>query len=125
MRPEIPMSDRTPNAVPMTTAALERHALLRERGLPTLSVLVGPPECVARRWRRWAAGRGLAVATHPSAEPGVFVPQCVAELAGRVDLRGRAVEALARRCGREPADVRSELAAKTLHGLEQLLRAAP
>jgi Protein of unknown function (DUF559) len=119
------MPNVSPEPKPSTTAALDRHALLRERGLPTLSVLVGSRVPTASAWRRWAAGHGQALQTHQSAEPRTVVRACVAELARGHDLQRRSVELLAEQCGRNPSDLQAELAGKTLHGLDQLLRTLP
>lgn len=41
---------------------LDRHQIRREQGIPTVTVLVGPPGLGVQAWRNWAGRRGLSVA---------------------------------------------------------------
>jgi hypothetical protein len=107
------------------TAALDRHAMGRGQGLPTVSVLYGPPGLAALAWRRWADGRGCRVAAHPTPAPEQFVPALVTDLAGQHDLTEFALRYLAARTGRTAADLRATFAGKTLHDLDQFWAAVP
>jgi hypothetical protein len=83
-------------------AILDRHAIRRSTGVPTVSLLVGPIGPGSRTWRRWAAGRsqGVVVATRtlfPHAE-------WVRSIAERVDLPAAAVHCVAQRTGRDPEE---------------------
>ena len=81
-------------------AILDRHAIRRTTGVPTVSVLVGPIGAGGGTWRHWAAaaGRSVVVANRnvfPSAE-------WVRSVAEQVDVPAAAVHCLARRAGRDP-----------------------
>ncbi len=66
----------------------------RERGVPCVTVLAGPPPVAAEPWRTWAAasGRGLAECTGTARE--AVLGTWVDALAARVDLPRRAAESL-------------------------------
>src|SRR6476661_5239085 len=98
------MSDQATQPPGSAAALLDRHEVLRQRGLPTLSVLVGPPGSGTREWLQWAAGRGYVADVYSSADPSRLLPACVAALARRHDLRCCAVAVLARQSGRDPTD---------------------
>src|SRR5262245_33835623 len=81
-------------------AILERHAIRRAAGVPTVSVLVGPIGVGARTWRHWATatGRSVVAANHHLFPFGEWV-RCVSE---QVDVPAAAVRRLARRAERDP-----------------------
>ena len=92
-------------------AVLDRHALRRATGVPTVSLLVGPIGAGGGTWRRWAArtGRSVVVATRnlfPYAE-------WVRSVAEQTDLPAAAVYCLARRAGRDPNEFLAAWQAKT------------
>ncbi len=85
-----------------TATILDRHAVRRSAGVPTVSLLAGPVGPGSRTWRRWAAGRrqGVVVAAQnlfPRAE-------WVRAIAERLDLQAAAVHCVARRAGRDPEE---------------------
>src|SRR5689334_18253119 len=100
----------SPPAEPVPTL-LTRHAARRARGVPTVSVLVGPVGAGGRAWRRWAGQASHVVLT--LADPTAAPAACMAELAGRIDLSAAAVDAVARRLDRDPVEFRTAWRTKT------------
>jgi hypothetical protein len=92
-------------------AILERHAIRRSAGLPTVSVLVGPIGGGIRAWRRWVAdtGRSVIVAN------GNLFPYAdwVRIVAEQIDLPVAAVLCLAQRADRDPDEFLLAWRAKT------------
>jgi hypothetical protein len=79
---------------------LDRHAIRRTAGVPTVSVLAGPIGAGCGTWRRWASttGRRVVVASRnlfPTAE-------WVRSITEQVDLPAAAVRCLAQQAGRDP-----------------------
>jgi hypothetical protein len=93
------------------TAILNRHAIRRGTGLPTLSVLVGPIGPGGRAWRRWvtATGRSIVVAN------GNLFPyaEWLRSVADQIDLPAAAVQCLAQRADRNPDEFLVAWRAKT------------
>jgi hypothetical protein len=90
---------------------LDRHAVRRSAGVPTVSLLVGPIGAGGGTWRRWTSttGRSIVVANRnlfPSAE-------WVNSVAEQVDLPAAAVQCLARRVERDPDEFLPAWRAKT------------
>jgi hypothetical protein len=84
-------------------AILDRHAVRRAAGVPTVSLLVEPIGAGGGTWRRWAGstGRGVVVAKRnlfPCAE-------WVRSVAEEVDLPAAAVRRLAQRARRDPNEL--------------------
>jgi len=79
---------------------LDRHAIRRTAGVPTVSLLVGPIGVGCATWRRWASttGRKVIVANRNLFPMDQWV-RCVAE---QVDLPAAAIRCLAQRAGRDP-----------------------
>src|SRR5947209_6510554 len=105
------------NAVPTSLAPddpariLDRHAIRRTGGVPTVSLLVGPIGAGSGTWRRWASasGRRGVVASRnlfPTAE-------WVRPVAEQVDLPAAGVRCLAQRAGRDPNQFLAEWRDKT------------
>ncbi len=97
MTPPNPSADRD------ALLTLDRHATRRRQGVPTVSVLAGPPGAGGRLWRRWAAGRAGPVVTASSAAPAALGRSWLAALVGTRDLLTDALTALAVRTGRDPS----------------------
>jgi hypothetical protein len=93
------------------TAVLERHAVRRATGVPTVSLLVGPAGACVGTWRRWAAraGRNVVVAHR---HPFPFA-EWIGALAEQVDLSAAALRCLAERAGRDPSELLSAWPRKT------------
>jgi hypothetical protein len=84
-------------------AILDRHAIRRSSGVPTVSVLVGPIGAGGGAWRRWAAGAGRSVVV---AIGNLFpVGEWVRSVADQIDLPAVAVHCLAQRAGRDPNEL--------------------
>jgi hypothetical protein len=87
------------------TAILQRHAIRRETGVATVSVLVGPVEATRESWRGWVTSRGqiplLADLPRLPWEPWLV------ELESRVQLPGLAIQQLARRSHRGAEELTS------------------
>lgn len=101
---------------------LERHQRRREQGIPTLTVLAGPPGGAMSLWRRWLASRGQAscVSLAP-AEAGV-VRDWMETLSRVRDLQADAADFLGAAAGLLPGELRSRLAGKTAHERDVLLQ---
>jgi hypothetical protein len=92
-------------------AILDRHAIRRSTGVPTVSVLVGPLGAGARTWRRWEASTGRCVIT---ANRTIFpCAEWIRVVAEHVDLPAAAVRCLAHRAERDPTELHAEWKAKT------------
>src|SRR5947207_13575451 len=84
-------------------AILDRHAIRRTTGVPTVSLLVGPIGVGGGTWRRWAAGTGRSVVV---ANRNLFpYAEWVHSVAEQVDLPAVAVHYLAQRAGRDPNEL--------------------
>lgn len=105
------------------SALLERHAVRRSGGVPTVSVLIGPPGAAGALWRRWAAGAGRSVV----AASGCAFPlaEWLLRLAEQVDLPSAALDCVARHAGREPAAFRTTWKTLTAADLERRWNALP
>src|SRR5262245_52166218 len=104
-------SAMTPSVLGDSVAILDRHAIRRATGIPTVSLLVGPIGAGGRTWRRWAAGTGRSVVL---ADRNLFpFAEWVRSLAEQVDVRAAAVHCLARRAERDPDEFLDEWRAKT------------
>jgi hypothetical protein len=92
-------------------AILDRHAIRRAAGVPTVSLLVGPIGGGIETWRRQAAdeGRSVVVAGR-NASPFAEWVRSVAE---DVDLPAAAVGRVARRLGRDPDELLAAWRTKT------------
>jgi hypothetical protein len=92
-------------------AILDRHAVRRAAGIPTLSLLVGPIGAGGRIWRRWAATKGRpVVVTHRNGFPTTEWIHAAAE---RIDLPTAVICWLAQRADRDPSELLAEWKAKT------------
>lgn len=90
---------------------LDRHAVRRAAGLPTVSLLIGPVGAGGGAWRRWAsATRRTVVAANRNLFPSAAWVRSVSE---QVDLPAAAVRCLARRAGRDPEEFLAAWRAKT------------
>src|SRR5687768_13181230 len=108
----------TPPAAHDPPAVLDRHTTRRARGVPTVSVLVGPTGAGGRAWRRWATAAGRrVVAAHGNRFPQA---EWVRSAAERIDLPVAAVRCLARRAGRDPDEFLATWRTKTLADCERL-----
>lgn len=93
------------------TAILNRHAVRRTAGVPTVSLLVGPIGAGGRTWRRWAAATGRSVLV---ANRNLFpLAEWVRSVADPLDLPAEAVRCLARRAGRDPDEFLAAWRVKT------------
>jgi hypothetical protein len=90
---------------------LDRHAIRRKAGVPTVSVLVGLTVIGRRAWRRrmTAVGRSVVVASGTSFPSAEWIYSAAREL----DIPAIAVRRLAQRVSRDPDDLLLEWQAKT------------
>src|ERR1017187_6063555 len=94
-----------------SAAILDRQAIRRNTGVPTVSLLVGPIGAGASAWRRWAAARGQsAVVASGDAFPHA---EWVRSAAEETDLPAAAVHCLAQRSQRDPDELLAAWKAKT------------
>ena len=96
-----------------TSTLLDWHRDRRDRGVPTVSTLVGPAGLGARAWREWSAGRAVASTTAGRLDEIAWA-WCAAALA--TDLTARAARWLRReRAAFDPVGA-------TRHDLDELRR---
>jgi hypothetical protein len=86
-------------------AVLARHEQRRRQGIPTVSVLVGPPGMGARAWREWIASQGRAVAACDAPDEHAALRAWVAAAAGCHDLRALAAAFVAWHVEDEPEEM--------------------
>src|SRR5260370_607684 len=92
-------------------AILDRHAIRRTTGVPTVSLLVGPIGAGGGTWRRWAAGTGRSVVV---ANRSLFpYAEWVRSVVEQIDLPAAAVHCLAQRMERDPDELLAAWRAKT------------
>jgi hypothetical protein len=101
---------------------LERHQRRREQGIPTLTVLAGPPGIAASLWRRWLDSLHRPTCTvHASSELEVARAWMDA-LARLRNLEADAADFLGAAAGLAPGELPSRLEGKTTHEREILLQ---
>jgi hypothetical protein len=99
------------------TRILDRHAIRRTAGVPTVSLLVGPIGAGCGTWRRWASATGRTVVV---ASRNLFpTAEWVRPIAEQVDLPAAAVRCLAQRAGRDPDEFLAAWREKTLTDRER------
>ncbi len=92
-------------------AILDRHAIRRIFGVPTVSLLVGPIGAGVGTWRRWAAGKGQTVVV---ANRSLFpCAEWVRAVAEQTDLPAAAIHCLAQRAQSDPNELLAAWPAKT------------
>src|SRR5262245_11749181 len=92
-------------------AILDRHALRRATGIPTVSILIGPIGAGGRTWRRRADRTGQSIVL---ANRNVFpCDEWVRAVAERVDLPVAAIHRLAQRAERDPDEFLAAWRTKT------------
>jgi Protein of unknown function (DUF559) len=92
-------------------AFLDRHAIRRASGVPTVSLLVGPIGAGGATWRRWAARRGRSVVVgNRSSFPHAEWVRRAAEI---IDLPVAAIHLLAQRAKRDPDELLAAWQVKT------------
>jgi very-short-patch-repair endonuclease len=90
---------------------LDRHALRRATGIPTVSMLIGPIGASGRTWRRWVDSTGRSVVR---ANRDVFpCAEWVRAIVERVDVPVAAVHRLARRAERNTEEFLAAWRTKT------------
>ena len=107
-------------------AALNRHDQRRRRGVPTVSVLVGPTAPTMRMVRQWAdAASHYTVLVHPrERDPESVVVPWVDKLAMTHDLGAFAIDWLARRLDRSAGSLERSLRLMTVHEVAMFLDSA-
>ncbi|HSP81899.1 MAG TPA: DUF559 domain-containing protein [Myxococcaceae bacterium] len=108
---------------------LERHQHRREQGIPTLTVLVGPPGAAASLWRRWLDSHHRPLCTVRTAGETGLLREWAEALARVRNLEADAADFLGAATGLAPGELPSRLKGKTDHErdvlLQELLPAAP
>nr|QKW93797.1 restriction endonuclease [Vitiosangium cumulatum] len=108
---------------------LERHQHRREQGIPTLTVLAGPPGSAASLWRRWLEPLHRPTCMVPASSETEVVRAWVETLARGRDLAADAADFLGAAAGLAPGELPARLAGKTAHErdvlLQELLPSAP
>ncbi|MGZ3457596.1 MAG: endonuclease domain-containing protein [Archangium sp.] len=100
---------------------LERHQHRREQGIPTLTVLAGPPGTAASLWRRWLESLHHPGCTAPGTSEAEGVRAWMETLARGRDLEADAADFLGGAAGLPPGELPARLKGKTSHEREVLL----
>lgn len=101
---------------------LERHQRRREQGIPTLTVLAGPPRTAASLWHRWLASLHRPSSTVPVSTEADAVRSWVEALARIRPLEADAADFLGRAAGLAPGELPARLKGKTAHERDVLLQ---
>jgi hypothetical protein len=101
---------------------LERHQRRREQGIPTLTVLAGPPRTAASLWHRWLAPLHRPISNVPASTESDAVRAWVDALARVRELEADAADFLGRAAGLAPGELPARLKGKTAHEREVLLQ---
>lgn len=101
---------------------LERHQRRREQGIPTLTVLAGPPVGTLSLWRRWLASRGQALCVSLANTEAGATREWMEALASARNMEADAAEFLGTAAGLAPGELHSRLTGKTPHEREILLQ---
>jgi Protein of unknown function (DUF559) len=117
------MSTRDGQSVHEIIAAFDRHDQRRRCGVPTVSVLVGPPVATMQSVRQWAnaTDRSFVIVRPGDSDPKSVVVPWVNELAKSHDLRTAAVRWLARRLNRTTGSLEQTLRLMTPHEVATFL----
>ncbi|OJH36645.1 DUF559 domain-containing protein [Cystobacter ferrugineus] len=113
----------SPRPEPAAPPALERHQRRREQGIPTLTVLSGPPGAALALWRRWLDARGQALCVCPGTTPEGLLREWMKVLGQARPLTTDAAEHLGAAAGLSPGELSSRLKGKTAHERGVLLQA--
>jgi hypothetical protein len=90
---------------------LDRHNVRRTKGVPTVSLLIGPVGIGGKTWRRWSAGmRWSVVVANGNRFPHA---EWINSIAKQMDLPVAAVRILAQRAERDPDEFLAAWQAKT------------
>src|SRR5689334_5858525 len=115
----MPSSRPEPTAPP----SLERHQRRREQGIPTLTVLAGPPGAALALWRRWLEARGQPLRISASTTPEALLRDWMEALGHARSPVTDAAEHLGAAAGLRPGELPSRLKGKTAHERGVLLQA--
>ncbi|WNG13267.1 DUF559 domain-containing protein [Cystobacter fuscus] len=113
----------SPRPEPAVAPSLERHQRRREQGIPTLTVLAGPPGAALSLWRRWLDARGLPLCVCASTTPEGLLRHWLETLGQARSLTTDAAEHLGAAAGLRPGELPSRLKGKTAHERGVLLQA--
>jgi hypothetical protein len=101
---------------------LDRHQRRREQGIPTLTVLAGPPDLALSLWSYWLAAHRRALRTVHTPAEAEAVRAWLDTLASVQDLEAVAADFVGAAASLAPGELRSRLKGKTAHEREVLLR---
>ncbi|PTL77161.1 hypothetical protein DAT35_46385 [Vitiosangium sp. GDMCC 1.1324] len=108
---------------------MERHQRRREQGIPTLTVLAGPPGSAASLWRKWLEPLHRPTCMVPASSESDAVRAWMEALARSRDLAADAADFLGTAAGLAPGELPTRLEGKTAHErdvlLQELLPSAP
>ncbi|OJT26233.1 hypothetical protein BO221_07865 [Archangium sp. Cb G35] len=108
---------------------LDRHQRRREQGIPTLTVLAGPPGTAASLWRQWLGSLHRSGCTVPVSNEATVVQSWMEALARVRELEADAADFLGTSGGLAPGELHARLRGKTAHErgvlLQELFSAAP
>jgi len=111
-----------PVADPEIRMVFKRHAVRRDAGIPTVTVLVGPPGTARRTWRRWTENTGTPALECPP-EPLGHLREWAFQ--HRLELAKAILERLAARTRRDPETMIRDWPHKTLTDMDAFWNALP
>ena len=94
---------------------LERHQRRRKQGIPTLSVLTGPPGGTMSLWRNWLDSRHQALCVSRDVSEAKVIREWTAVLTRSRNLEADAADFLGTAAGLPPGELLSRLEGKTAH----------
>ncbi|KFA90692.1 hypothetical protein Q664_26595 [Archangium violaceum Cb vi76] len=102
--------------------ALERHQRRREQGIPTLTVLAGPPGTAASLWRQWLGSRRQTSCVSLAAGEVGVIRDWMETLRRTRNLEADAADFLGATAGLAPGELRARLTGSTPHERDVLLQ---
>jgi hypothetical protein len=98
---------------------LARHGVRRARGVPTVSVLIGPAGAIDRAWREWATTEGRECVPSTANDGSEIVRTIVRKMATSRDLFADACGWLADQINCRSGDIQAKVSGLTQSDLEQ------
>ncbi|HEX5752520.1 MAG TPA: DUF559 domain-containing protein [Archangium sp.] len=127
--PPVPLARPDNRSDAFVLHELERHQRRREQGIPTLTVLAGPPGTAASFWRQWLGSIHRPGCTVPASSEAEVVRAWLEALARVRALEADAADFLGTAGGLAPGELHARLRGKTAHErgvlLQELFSSAP
>lgn len=108
---------------PPRSTDLQRHQHRREQGIPTLTVLEGPPAAALALWSQWVGARGRPLVLRSNGDEREGVREWLTVLDRTLPLVTLAADFLGAASGLAPGVLPRRLAEKTVHERDLLVQA--